>query len=97
MKQGNISKASLKEDLRKYLDTDTLLYWEPLGSDLRLKQEEYWGAALQKFSTKMGMPALNITDDLFIVSQEEHIISEFEAFLNSLCEFQLASNQNILS
>lgn len=79
------------EDLRKYLDTDTLLYWESLGSELRSKQAEHWGTALQKFSTDMQVPALNITDGLFTVTQDEKTLRAFETFLNGLNEFQLAS------
>lgn len=93
MKNGIISKASLKEDLGKYLDTDTLLYWESSSNELRLKQEEYWGVALQKFSSKMQIPPMKITDGLFYVAQDEKIRCEFDAFLNGLNEFQLASKQ----
>ena len=92
LKQGNISKASLKEDLRRYLDTDTLLYWNPSDKGLSSRQEELWGVALQKFSTKLQLPTLNITSDLFNMDQDTNIIHSFEAFLNDLNDSQLASN-----
>lgn len=76
------------------MDTDTLLYWESsVRGELRLKQEEYWGSALQKFSSKMDLPALKITNSLFYVAQDEKILCEFDTFLSDLNEFQLASNQ----
>lgn len=91
MKNGNISKAVLKADLQKYLDTDTLIYWDPIRSELRKDQEKYWGAALEKLSTKLELPTLNTTDGLLSVAQNQIVTREFATFLNNLNNFQLAS------
>lgn len=90
LKHENISKARIKEELTKFLDTDTLLYWESSGTPLRSKQEKYWGAALKEFSSEMKMPSLQITETLFEVHQDDLIKSRFDKFLSELNYFQLA-------
>lgn len=90
LSKGIISRSALQEDLIKYLDTDTLLYWEDEGSELRLKQDEYWGPALKLFSSKMNLPSFQITDGLFELRQDEKIESSFKNWMETLNNFQLA-------
>lgn len=90
MAKGVISRNALQEELIKYLDTDTLLYWEEKGSELRLKQEENWGPALKLFSSKMNLPSLKTTDSLFELNQDGEIEVMFQNWMNNLNNFQLA-------
>lgn len=93
LKNGNILKSNLVEQLVKYLETDTLLYWDSVGTDLRLKQEKKWAAALQRFSSIMKLPNLQVTDSLFVLEQDEEIKSKFISFMNELDDFQLAGTK----
>jgi chaperone required for assembly of F1-ATPase len=93
LKNGNISNIFLAEQLVKYLETDTILYWDPIGTDLRLKQEKIWGSALKKFSSMMSLPQLQVTDSLFELEQDVEIKSKFTSFVLGLDQFQLAGIQ----
>lgn len=97
LKNGNILKNSLMEQLIKYLETDTLLYWDSIGTDLRLKQEKKWGAALQRFSSIMKLPNLQVTDSLFELEQDVEIKTKFISFMNGLDDFKLAGTKIFFS
>ena len=95
LKNEIISKNYLMEQLIKYLETDTLLYWDLNGTDLRLKQEQNWGIALQRFSSMMNLPDLKVTDSLFELQQDVELKSKFITFMNGLNDFQLAGTKII--
>lgn len=97
LKNGNILKNDLIKDLAKYLETDTLLYWDSFGTDLRLKQEENWGPAINLFSSVMKLPTLKVTDSLFELRQDEILTSSFIKFMNELEVFQLAGKRIFLN
>lgn len=95
LKQKNISQEDLKQDILKYLETDTLFYWYYLGSELRLKQEFHWGNALNIFALKMDVPTLKFTDTLFGLQQDNLVVIKFIDFLKELDYFQLASIKSL--
>lgn len=97
LKNGIISKNHLMEQLIKYLETDTLLYWDSIGTDLRLKQQKNWGIALQRFSSMMNLPDLKVTDSLFELQQDEELKSKFVTFMSGQNHFQLAGIKIIFS
>jgi chaperone required for assembly of F1-ATPase len=96
LENGNISKNELIKELTKYLETDTLLYWDSVGTDLRLKQEENWGPAIRLFSSVMKLPSLKVTDSLFELRQDENLTSSFIKFMNELELYQLAGTRIVL-
>ena len=96
LKCGNISREILQDELKKYLNTDTLIYWEPKGSELRLNQEKYWGSALTLFSSKMNIPSFQTTDTLLAINQDDMINICFERFLNGLNDYELASISHLV-
>lgn len=81
----------IKEELEKYLDTDTLVYWDEPGTQLRLKQEDSWSQALSSFSKCLGLPSIVHTDGFFAIEQPTEVIQSFQSFLDSLDHHQLAS------
>lgn len=91
LKQKNISQVDTKQEILKYLETDTLFYWDYVGSEFRLKQELHWGKALKKFSLKMDTATLRFTDTFLSLKQDNAVIIKFFDFLNELDYFQLAS------
>lgn len=93
LKNGNILKNDLIEQLIKYFETDTLLYWDSIGTELRKKQEENWDPALHIFSSKMNLPLLKVTDSLFGLQQDEILTDRLVNFMNELDNFQLAGKK----
>ena len=83
-------RSDLLEQLIKYLDTDTLLYWDAPRTELRFQQEKEWGVALQRFSSILKLPDFKVTDSLFELEQDEEIKSRLVYFMSRLDDFQLA-------
>lgn len=90
MESLKLQRSDIIEELKKYLETDTLIYWESEGSDLRMKQEKIWGEALDIFSKSLNLPKIRFTDGLFEVQQDYALSLNFTRFLISLNNFQLA-------
>ena len=91
LSQKKLSQEDSKQDILKYLETDTIFYWDNVGSELRLKQEFHWGNALNIFALKMDVPNLKFTDTLFGLQQNNSVLIKFMDFLKELDYFQLAS------
>jgi chaperone required for assembly of F1-ATPase len=86
-------KSDLIDELCKYFNTDTLLYWDPEGSELREKQELYWRSALNKFSSHLNIDIIEITDNLFELKSNNYLKSHYIKVLERFDNFQLSGSR----
>ena len=85
-----LSRSDVYDEVFKYLNTDTLLFWDEESSPLREWQNDVWSEALSKFSQTLNLPQFQITDGLFQLQQDDQISKELYTFLESFSAYELA-------
>lgn len=91
LQSGKLHAETCKEAILKYLETDTLVYWDHAGTNMRKLQDDEWQPALARVSALLQLPAIRFTTSFAPVQQDPALLDKFRAMLDSLTCFELAS------
>lgn len=88
-------REDIISELKRYLTTDTLCFFQDEVEKVHLKQQSIWKPVIEEFSTHFG--EVDVRTDMSCPKHPESTVNKVTEYLNSLDHFQLTAMESLTS